>query len=316
MSLDPAIVHAEVLKLASVPLGATYNKLVFKSEVVIAPVSGVVSVYVISASGGACWGAAYPSGANAGTYAEKHSLPIRAGQSIVVTIGAPGIGAASTGDGGDGGATVINLPNHVISVPGGRGGVQGVAAAQPPENAAPTGVDRFVLGGRGGRGGSGGSGGGGGAVGVYGTAHRGGHALGTAAGGGAGVGGAGGDAVGSTNGAGGGAGGPANGAVAGPNLLGINSHTNPIGLPTAFVPFGIDASAAGKDNGAGGPGGGGGGGGGGNGGVFAGASGGLFGSGIGGAFGGAPGGIGGNSGSVRRDGSTGLVLITINQTAR
>ena len=67
MSLDPAIVHAEVLKLASVPLGATYNKLVFKSEVVIAPVSGVVSVYVISASGGACWGAAYPSGANAGT---------------------------------------------------------------------------------------------------------------------------------------------------------------------------------------------------------------------------------------------------------
>ena len=44
---------ARAAKLASVPLGATYNKLVFKSEVVIAPVSGVVSVYVISASGGA-----------------------------------------------------------------------------------------------------------------------------------------------------------------------------------------------------------------------------------------------------------------------
>ena len=207
-----------------------------QSGTFVAPADGIAIFRVLGAGGsGASSGQTTPgSGGNGGSVGVKR-LRVKAGGAYVVTIPAGGAARnqnASGVAGENGGTLTIVGPGASCSVPGGRGGVLG-ANLSPPDNAAPVGLDWFVLGGRGGAaansnsstgqfGGAGGGGaallngsaaafaGGGGVFAANGTL---GGAGGAGVGGGGGAGGAGG-----SGGGGGGSGG--SGGAQGPNLFG------------------------------------------------------------------------------------------------
>ena len=204
-----------------------------QSGTFVAPADGIAIFRVLGAGGsGASSGKETPgSGGNGGSVGVKR-LRVKAGDTYVVTL--PAGGAARTQNtsgvaGENGGTLTIVGPSASISVPGGRGGVLG-ANLSPPDNAAPVGLDWFVLGGRGGAAANsndataqfGGAGGGGAAL-LNGSAaaFTGGAgafvANGTLGGaGGAGVGGSGG----SGSGSGGGGSGSGGSGRRGPNLFG------------------------------------------------------------------------------------------------
>lgn len=297
-----APIYAAVRQLTALP---RRRRLVYcnQSGTVTAPFNAYVTVRAVGASGsGARSGAV--SGGNAGTYITKEVARVAKGSTFTVTMGAGGASPSAAGPGNDGGTTTIVGGGVNITIPGGRGGVQG-AGLQPAANAAPTGADTYALGGRGGYG-NGNLGGGGGAVGLWtSVGFDGGSVVSNGAGGGAGVGGAGGSPL-STGGGGGGSGGPANGISGGNNWGGIKTTTS-VSANMEVNPFFIDSFGGGGDGGSGtgGAGGAGGGGGGsstgGAGGAFAGGGGG---GGAGGVFGGGGGGGGGGGA-----GSIGLVMF-------
>ncbi len=203
----------------------------------VAPADGIAIFRGLGAGGsGASSGQSTPgSGGNGGSVGVKR-LRVKAGDTYAVTIPAGGAARnqnASGVAGENGGTLTIVGPGASISVPGGRGGVLG-ANLSPPANAAPVGLDWFVLGGRGGvsansnssTGQFGGAGGGGAAL-LNGSAaaFAGGAGAFTASGtlsgaGGAGVGGPGGPGGVYSGGGGGGSGGGGAGVGRGPNLFG------------------------------------------------------------------------------------------------
>ena len=207
-----------------------------RSGTFVAPADGIAIFRVLGAGGsGASSGQSTPgSGGNGGSVGVKR-LRVKAGDTYAVTIPAGGAARnqnASGVAGENGGTLTIVGPGASISVPGGMGGVLG-ANLSPPANAAPVGLDWFVLGGRGGVSANsnssteqfGGAGGGGAAL-LNGSAaaFAGGAGAFTASGtlsgaGGAGVGGPGGPGGGGS-GRGGGSGGGGGGGARGPNLFG------------------------------------------------------------------------------------------------
>lgn len=118
------------------------------SKTVTATGSGRAILRCMGAAGGGARGA-NARGGNGGTVATKE-ITVTKGDQLVVTIPAGGAGKTSTdGDGATGGTlTIVRNGVTLISIPGGIGGVN--AAAMPGNNAAPTGADWYVLGGRGG----------------------------------------------------------------------------------------------------------------------------------------------------------------------
>ena len=122
------------------------------SRTVKAPFSGWLRARIMGAagSGAAGVGGSSPSSANGATVALVRVRVVK-GDDIVVTLGAggvvPAIPSSGVNPGNAGGTTTVTGPNGLnASVPGARGGLNGVA---PAANAAPTGVDAYWLGGRG-----------------------------------------------------------------------------------------------------------------------------------------------------------------------
>ena len=205
-----------------------------QSGTFVAPAGGIAIFRVLGAGGsGASSGQTTPgSGGNGGSVGVKR-LRVKAGDTYAVTIPAGGAARnqnASGVAGENGGTLTIVGPGASISVPGGRGGVLG-ANLSPPDNAAPVGLDWFVLGGRGGAAANsnssseqfGGAGGGGAAL-LNGSAAAFAGGVGAFAAngaldgaGGAGVGGGGGGSGGGGGGSGGSGG---SGGTRGPNLFG------------------------------------------------------------------------------------------------
>lgn len=119
--------------------------------------SGTVVLRAMGAGGG---GARGPNarGGNGGTVATKEVI-VSANDALVITIPAGGAGKKTeNGSGSNGGTlTVVRAGVTLLSIPGGLGGLNTVAA--PLNNTAPTGADWYVLGGLGGNAGSSGGGG-------------------------------------------------------------------------------------------------------------------------------------------------------------
>lgn len=142
--------------------------------------SGPIVLRAMGAGGGGARG--YNArGGNGGTVATK-AVTVSAGDVLVITIPAGGAGKASSdGNGAAGGnLTVVRSGVTLLSIPGGRGGLNTTAA--PTNNTAPTGADWYVLGGLAGNGDQ--SGGGGAMIVKGGTvAGRGGNGSGSGGGG-------------------------------------------------------------------------------------------------------------------------------------
>ena len=118
------------------------------SRTITATGSGQAVLRCMGAGGGGARGT-HARGGNGGTVATK-TITVQAGDQLVVTIPAGGAGGASSQPGSAGGTlTITRGGTTLISIPGGNGGPTGTA---PTNNAAPTGADWYVLGGRGGNG--------------------------------------------------------------------------------------------------------------------------------------------------------------------
>ena len=237
-----------------------------RSRTWVAPADGVLDFFAMAGhgSGSVAYGAGfYATGAGAAEIAVK-SVPVKAGDSFTITIGAGGNAVTRTGAGSSAGAdgadTTISGPGVAITVKGGKGGrvgPTGTALTGGAGGTGGTGGDRHLAGGRGGNvaataaiGAVTGSG----APNPLGlaaqTATRGGDVSGTAGGvtGGGGVGGRGGDSTGSTSyqTAGGGYGGDAadnftaSATAAGPNALGQFQPASPTAIVPALAEFGLD----------------------------------------------------------------------------
>ncbi|MEG2469143.1 MAG: hypothetical protein RSB86_17355 [Comamonas sp.] len=249
-------------------------ELVTVSKTVTAYSDGMLDIFCSGASGGGGVGfnGTFLGGPGAGEVAVKRSIPVRAGDSFVVTIGAGGasVSRATAGltPGNAGGDTTITGPGVAITVHGGMG--------------APGGTTKPVAGGLGGTGGAGGDvhypggdGGdvlatstatfgaaGGGAVAAIPTpqaARKGGSLTsgGVQHAGGAGVGGVGSSGSGSSSG-GGGSGGPASGLTGGPNFFGVLIQASPLEVLASIAGWGLDVFGGGASHiGPAGPGGGG-----------------------------------------------------------
>ena len=246
MSMDPAALLPLIQHLGT----PRRIECVQISRTVTAVGSGRVILRCMGAGGGGGVGS-NARGGNGGTVATKDIAVVK-GDQFVITIPQGGVGRSGTSGGGEDGGTLTIKRGGItlISIPGGRGGLNTTAA--PLDNEAPTGADWFVLGGRAG---NGGASGGGGAMIVEG---------GTAAGNG-GVNGGGGGALGDGATAGGGAITSAVGNVSGTGYLSPEScvlriaHPSPVSGYVAgsnFVPGtsafgGGSASATGAGTGGG-----------------------------------------------------------------
>ena len=153
MSMDPAALLGPLSSLQRGLIVTRETQYFAQSGTFVAPADGIAIFRVLGAGGsGASSGQTTPgSGGNGGSVGVKR-LRVKAGDTYAVTI--PAGGAARSQDasgvaGQNGGTLTIVGPGASISVPGGGGGVLG-ANLSPPANAAPVGLDWFVLGGRGG----------------------------------------------------------------------------------------------------------------------------------------------------------------------
>lgn len=284
---------------------------VSESGAITMPFAGVLMIRC-AGSGGSGARSGFPSGANGGTTGIKRTS-VTAGQVVNVTIPNGGAPATVAGPGNDGGTLTVTTTGVSISIPGGRGGVQG-SGLRPAANAAPTGLDSYTLGGIGGSTTDSTIGGGGGAAALLNGVKPGDGGSGIAGypGGGGGVGGNGGDATGSSGGGGGGSFGPAVGAIGGPSFSGVTASAGSEGAPginaadLSVVLLDVTGGGSGGGNGTVGSGPGGGGG----------SSNlnsrtGLGGGGAGGARGGNVGGGGGGRNNTPGDGGAGFVMLEL-----
>ena len=118
--------------------------------------SSGLAIFRCMGAGGGGAGGANARGGNGGSVGTK-LFPVNEGDELVVTIPAGGAGGASGQPGSAGGTlTIARGGVTLIRIPGGNGGPINTA---PTNNAAPTGADWYVLGGRGGNGNQSGGGG-------------------------------------------------------------------------------------------------------------------------------------------------------------
>lgn len=252
------------------------QRFVFTSSTYIAPVDGTLAIFAAAGDGsaGLCLGIGCATGAGAAESGIKLH-PVKAGDAIVITLGAGGAAVvrSSSGqsNGFDGGNTTITGPNGLnILLVGGKGGKAaaasvGITLLGGEGGFGGYGADLHLPGGRGGNITNGGSNNyvtGGGAL--NGTrinstsATRGGDMNGTgansgpAATGGGGYGGRGADLV--TNGisAGGGSGGDAIDGVyaagkCGPNIVGFRGSVTLTAINNSAAPFGLSLTGCGGD---------------------------------------------------------------------
>ena len=263
------------------------------SRTITATGSGQAVLRCMGAGGGGA-SATNACGGNGGTVATK-TITVEAGDQLVVTIPAGGAKGAPGQPGSAGGTlTITRGGTTLISIPGGNGGPTGAA---PTNNAAPTGADWYVLGGRGGLGDR--TGGGGAMIVEGGTvAGRAGNAQFSGGGGALGNGD---DGAGKH---GGGSLAHATSAGPGDGFLTPEMSVLRLAVPMPVAPYhngsAVVPGSAGSYGGGGGNGGAGGGGG------FGGGGGGGGGNGGAGGFGGGGGGGGGNNGGA---GGQGFVTI-------
>lgn len=209
--------------------GATGRALVYcsQSQTVTARADGFLVLRCMGAAGSGARGS-FATGGTAGTVGAK-TVRVNAGDQFIITVPAGGAAQAGANTNGNAGGTLtITGPGVNISIPGGTGGVQGVASAKAALAAVPTGLDWYILGGRGGVASAAAGCTGGGAAALLGVRSYDSGDVANTQSGGAGVGGS------STGIAGGGSGGPG-GASGGPNLLGQLATANALSADTHSV---------------------------------------------------------------------------------
>lgn len=118
------------------------------SQVWTCPADGWLVIRCLGAGGGGAYSANNAStqgatGGSAGTVGVKR-VRVSRGQQFTVTIPAGGTTQSSHAEGQAGGTLTVQGPGVNISIPGGPGGVSGVAGATNPEAADPTGLDWFI----------------------------------------------------------------------------------------------------------------------------------------------------------------------------
>jgi hypothetical protein len=87
------------------------------------------------------------TGGNAGTVGVTKPIPVKQGDTFVITIPAGGAGVRPNNDGQTGGTLTITGPGVNVSVPGGTGGKQSTdgSAVTNDANGTPTGLDWYAL---------------------------------------------------------------------------------------------------------------------------------------------------------------------------
>ncbi|WP_050715376.1 hypothetical protein [Ottowia sp. oral taxon 894] len=118
------------------------------SQVWTCPADGWLVIRCLGAGGSGAYSAMNvatqgATGGSAGTVGIKR-VRVSRGQQFTVTIPAGGAKQSSHESGNAGGTLTVQGPGVNISIPGGPGGVQGVAGTTNPDAADPTGLDWFI----------------------------------------------------------------------------------------------------------------------------------------------------------------------------